>query len=543
MNWTNIFLLFGGLGFFLYGMKLMSDGMEKVAGVRMRKVLALCTKNRFVGMIVGLLFTAVIQSSSAATVMVVSFVNSGLITLQQAVGPILGANIGTTVTGLLVAMKLEVVAPVFIIAGVVMVSFCKRPIVQKIGEVILGFGILFYGMDVMKQSMASMGESETVRKALASLQNPLAGVLAGFIITTVLQSSSASTGILIGMATEGLLGLPICLYLLLGCNIGTCTSAMIASINGKKDAKRAAWVHMLFNVFATVITVPVLMVAGDSIVEFFQMLSSDPGKQVANVNVVFKIIHVLILFPFAGLLVKLSTWLVPGDDRKAAKFDLKYIGKTDIFTPATVDFDITKEIRRMGKIARDNLQLAGEALLELDNNKINKVLKTESRIDVLCKEITDYLVSLASKELPFSTANNLAAYFHVVSDFERIGDHAENLAEFAEKRIAENLEFSEKGIEGLWHMLELTVTAVDYAIEMFAEENMEHKQEIVRLENEVDDLEERLQCEHVERLARNECTPRSAIYSDILSNLERVSDHATNIAFAIHKQEKLKESK
>ncbi len=541
MSWTNVFLLFGGLGFFLYGMTLMSEGMEKVAGAKMRKVLALCTKNRFVGTIVGLLFTAVIQSSSATTVMVVSFVNSGLITLKQAVGPILGANIGTTVTGVLVGLNLETFAPLFIILGVIMVTFCKRPMVQKVGEVILGFGILFYGMSVMKDSMSDMSKSQAFNSMLTSLQNPLAAVLAGLVITTILQSSSASTGIMIAMASKGLLSLPICMYMLLGCNMGTCTSALLASLNAKKEAKRTAMVHMLFNVFSTIITVPVLLIWGGPIASAIGATASDAGMQVANTNVIFKIIHVLILFPLAGLLVKTAQFLIPGDDKRAEKYDLKYIGSTDIFTPATVDYDITREIRRMGKIARDNLELSGQALLELDSSKINKVLKTEGRIDVLCREITDYLVSIASKELPFTTAKNLAAYFHVVSDFERIGDHAENLAEFAEKRIAENIQFSQKGIDGLKEMLSKTVTTVDYAIEMFAEENMEHKQEIVRLENEVDDLEERLQLEHVERLAKNECAPGSSIYSEILSNLERASDHATNIAFAIHKQEKLKE--
>ncbi len=543
MSLKNIFLLFGGLGFFLYGMKLMSEGMEKVAGAKMRKVLELCTRNRFVGMVVGLLFTAVIQSSSATTVMVVSFVNSGLISLVQAVGPILGANIGTTVTGLLVTLKLEDVAPLIIIAGVIMVSFSKKPMVQKAGEVILGFGVLFYGMGVMSSSMRSMGESEAVRNALMSLENPFLAVLAGFVITTILQSSSASTGILIAMASEGLLGLPICMYLLLGCNMGTCTSAMIASINGKKDAKRAAWVHMLFNVFAMLITVPILMIFMRPITGFFTGFIGSAGRQVAMANIIFKTIHVIILFPFAGLLVKLATLLVPGTDQKTEKYELKYIGQRDIFTPATVDFDITREIRRMGNIAKDNLQLAGEALIEMDTGKINQVLKTEERIDVLCNQITNYLVDIASKELPFSTAKNLAAYFHVVSDFERIGDHAENLAEFAQTRISENLEFSEKSLEGLRQMLDLTVMAVGYSIEMFAEDNMEHKQEIVRLENEVDDLEDRLQLEHMDRLAKNECSPRTAIYTEILSNLERASDHATNIAFAIHKQDRLKEMK
>ncbi len=538
MTISNILLLFGGLGFFLYGMKLMSDGLEKVAGSKMRKVLELCTKNRFVGLVVGFLFTAVIQSSSATTVMVVSFVNSGLISLGQAVGPILGANIGTTVTGLLVAMNLEVIAPVFIIAGVIMVSFCKKPFVQKLGDVILGFGVLFYGMDVMKGSMSTLKDSPKVIHALGTLTNPFLAVLAGFVITTILQSSSASTGILIGMASQGLLGLRVSMFLILGCNIGTCTSAMIACIGGKKDAKRTAWVHMMFNVISTILTMCILIPFGHPIADtILKFANYDQAKGVADANVILKIVQVVVMFPVMSYVVKLTYKLVRGEDKKATRFELKYIGPTSTTTPATVILDVTKEIRRLGRIANGNLRLASEVLVEPQEEKIKKVFEVEEQIDFLSRAITDYLVDVSQSSIPLEEAKNIAAYFHVVNDFERIGDHAENLAEFAQSRIDQDISFSEKGIEGLQEMTSKVIATVTYAIEIFAEENEEHLVEIVKLEDEIDHLEDKLQSEHIKRMAKNECSPRSAIYSDILSNLERVSDHATNIAFAIHKQD------
>lgn len=534
MEMSNILLLFGGLGFFLYGMKLMSEALEKVAGSKMRKVLEMCTKNRFVGIIVGFLFTAVIQSSSAATVLIVSFVNSGLISIAQSVGPILGANIGTTVTGLLVAMNMEKIAPVFIIIGVIMVSFSKKHTVQKIGEVILGFGVLFYGMAVMKDSMSSMENSQVVKDALSSTVNPFLAVLAGFVITTILQSSSASTSILIGMASSGLVGVYVSMFIILGCNIGTCTSAMLASISSKKDAKRTAWIHMWFNICSMIVSLVVLIPLGEPISQMFMNVArGNIGGAVAISNVVLKLANVIILLPFMNIIVKMACRMVPGEDKKVNRYELKYINENA--TMATVVVDVTNEIRRMGIIAKDNLELSAKALINPTQEAIDKVFEVEDQIDFLSGAITEYLVSVAQTNMPINDARDIAAYFHVVNDFERIGDHAENLAEFAQTRMKDNINFSEKGLEGIKEISDKVLNTIMYAIEIFADKNEKHLEEIQRLENEIDDLEEKLQRKHVKRLATNECSPKSAVYSDILSNLERVSDHATNIAFAIHK--------
>lgn len=305
MSLATFFLLLGGLGLFLFGMKLMSEGLEKAAGARMRGILEFFTKNRFVGMLVGILFTAVVQSSSATTVMVVSFVNSGLMNLLQASGVILGANIGTTVTGQLIAFDLSEIAPLFVITGVIMVMFCKKLNVKKAGEIVLGFGILFMGLSIMGDSMSSLKESPYIVEMLKSLSNPVLAMLVGFLITAILQSSSATVGIVILMASQGLLRFEICPFLILGCNIGSCVSALLASLGGKKDAKRAAFIHFLFNVIGSVIIYIVLMFVLEPFTAAMLRITGDNvARAVANTHTLIKVCEVIILFPFMGWVVK-----------------------------------------------------------------------------------------------------------------------------------------------------------------------------------------------------------------------------------------------
>lgn len=316
MSSTMIISMLGGLGLFLYGMKLMGEGIEKVAGSKMKTILEWCTKNRLIGVIVGTIFTAIIQSSSAATVMVVSFVNSGLMNLMQAVGVIMGANIGTTVTAQIVAFDLDSIAPIFVITGVVMIMFFKNETVNKVGEVLFGFGALFLGMSLMKNSMADIKDSVTVMKMISSLKNPLVAILVGLVITTILQSSSASVGILVTMAGSGLVELPMCFYVILGCNIGACTSAVLVGLTGKKDAKRAALIHLMFNIIGSIIMLLILLPFGGYVEHWINAISADPKRAVANTHTIFKVFQVIILFPFAGWIVKLTQWLVPGEDKQ-----------------------------------------------------------------------------------------------------------------------------------------------------------------------------------------------------------------------------------
>lgn len=531
--------LMGGLGLFLYGMKLMSDGLEKVAGAKMRSVLEFFTKNRFVGMLVGVLFTAIIQSSSATTVMVVSFVNSGLMNLMQAAGVIMGANIGTTVTSQLISFNLSEWAPMFIMIGVVMNGFCKNQKVIRFGEVVLGFGILFMGLSTMSGSMAVLKESPMITQLLGSLENHYLAVLMGFVITAILQSSSATVGIVLLLASQGLLEISICFFIILGCNVGSCVSALLASLGGKQEAKRAAWIHFLFNVIGSIPILIILTLALDPVTGFIEQISGhNPAREVANAHTIIKVVEVIILFPFIQWIVKLTYKIIPGKEQTAEEgMELEFIGEKNVFSPATAVFDATRELERMGYMAIDNLKRAMDGLLDQDEKKIREVYEVEKNIDFLNEAITDYLVALNQTTIPVDDARSIGGLFHVANDIERIGDHAENVADAAQMRIDQNLDISAQARESLTEMLGMVVKITVYALDMFSNNNQEHMQEILDLEDQVDEMERRLQQDHVDRLTRHECTPAAGmIYSDIVSGLERVSDHATNIAFSISEE-------
>ena len=534
MSVTNIISLFGGLGMFLFGMKLMSDGLEQVAGARMRSILEFFTQNRFIGMIVGLVFTGIIQSSNATTVMVVSFVNSGLMQLHQATGPILGANIGTTVTGQLIAFNLAEIAPLFVIIGAVMYMFFENQNVKKIGIVLLGFGILFMGLSTMGEKMTGLQDSPQIVHLLQSMQNPLVAILLGFVVTAVLQSASASVGIIILMAAQGLLAFEICFFLILGCNMGCCISALLVSLNGNKDAKRAAWIHLLFNIIGSLIVFVMLMVALEPICSLFMRISgNDVGRAVANANTLIKVFEVALLFPFMGWIVKFTYVLIPGEDAAQEEAHRpKYINKS--ISAATAVIDAIHEMQYMGELAKENLQKSMEALCSPDKEKIEAVYEQEKYIDYLNQEITAYLVQINGLDIPMADGKMVGGLFHVVNDIERIGDHAENFADFAKRRAEKQISFSDKALKQMQEMTEMVLRQLDYALNMFSSQSLEHMREILRLEDAVDEKEKRLRKAHVKRLTKGKCTPEAGVlYSDVISGLERVGDHATNIAFAL----------
>lgn len=537
----------GGLGLFLFGMELMSDSIEKVAGAKLRRILEIFTTNRFMGMIVGIIFTGIIQSSSACTVMVVSFVNSGLMNLYQAAGVILGANIGTTITSQLVSFNLSKIAPLILLVGVVVMMFTKKEKVRKVAEVVVGFGILFMGLSTMSQAMANMKNEPQVVNLLMSLKNPFLATLMGFALTAVIQSSSVTVSIVLLLANQDLLPLPITLYIILGCNIGACATAMLASMTGKKDAKRAALIHLLFNIIGTVIIYIALFVAGDQIVELIRSISADNGRFVANAHTMIKIAQVIMLFPFTGWLVKMTYLIVPGEDQKVGyreSYQLKYIGDKVVFNPATAVVEVVKELERMASLAEENLNRAMNALITLDEEDIEEVYEVEKNINFLNHAITDYLVKINQTTLPIEDLNSLGALFHVVNDIERIGDHAENVADAARQRKEEGVSISKEAQKELGDMLEMVNKIIRYAVEMFAKSDETHMQEIVTLEDQVDEKERELQKKHVERLTKGECSPEAGmIFSDVVSGLERVADHATNIAFAITTEEEMDEGK
>jgi len=533
---TIVIAMAGGLGLFLFGMKLMSEGLEKAAGARMRNILEFFTKNRFVGLMVGMLVTAVIQSSSATTVMVVSFVNSGLMNLFQASGVILGANIGTTITGQLIAFNLSEVAPLFVIIGVIMVMFSKKLNVRRVGEVVLGFGVLFMGLSNMSTAMSSLKESPRIVEILQSLSSPLMAVLVGFVITAILQSSSATVGIVILMASQGMLLFTICPFLVIGCNMGSCVSALLASLGGKKDAKRAAWIHFLFNIIGSTVIFIVLLLALTPITDAVMSFSgNNMARAVANMHTIIKIVEVIILFPFMNYIVKATYRIIPGKDATPEdEFELKYIGEKTMLTPATAIVDAIGEIENMAAVAAENLKLSMEVLCGPEERKIATVYKNEKYINYLNREITNYLVKTTEMELPLADAKLSGGLFHVINDIERIGDHAENFADAAAIRLKQNIDLTDKGEKQLQDMTEMVTEMLTLSIKMFSEQDRVHMQEIIYMEEKINKKEKKLQYSHVKRLTKGKYTPEAGmIFSDTVSGLERVADHAINIAFAI----------
>ena len=532
----------GGLGLFLFGMHTMSESIEKAAGARLRSILEFFTTNRFTGMLVGMLFTAIIQSSSACTVMVVSFVNSGLMNLYRAAGGIFGANIGTTITSQLVSFNLSEYAPVFLLVGAVFVMFCKNPKIVKIAEVVLGFGVLFTGLSSLSSAMSALRDVPVVVNMLSTLKSPLLAVLVGTVLTSIIQSSSVTVSIALLMCNQGLLSLNICLFIILGCNIGACTPAVLTSMTGKKDAKRAAMIHLLFNIIGTIIVFFIFLFGMDFVLELLHRISGDnPGRCVANAHTAVKIFQVIILLPFSSWIVKLTYLFVPGEEKSVnyrEKMQLKYIGEKAVFNPATAVVDVLKEVERMACLASENLNRAMNALITLDEEDIKEVYEVEKNINFLNKSITDYLVKINQTTLPIEDLKSLGALFHVVNDIERIGDHAENFAEAAQRRKDGKLSFSKEAIKELGDILNMVNTIVQFSIKTIHESGDEHMEDIMRLEQAVDEKERELQKAHVNRLTRNECTPESGmLYSDVVSGLERVADHATNIVLYLNNVE------
>lgn len=538
--------LMGGLGLFLFGMKQMSDGLEKVAGAKMRSILEFFTKTPIRGILVGTFFTAIIQSSSASTVMVVSFVNSGLMNLYQAAGVIMGANIGTTVTSQLISLNLSALAPAIVMAGVVMMMFFKKVKVQRIGEVFLGFGILFMGLTTMSDSMSVLRESPQVVEIMGSLTSHFLAVLVGLAVTTVLQSSSATVGIVLLLANQGLLDIRICFFVIMGCNIGSCVSALLAGLSGKREAKRAALIHLVFNIIGTFIIYVILSVALEPITQFISYISGgNPGREVANAHTLIKLAEVVLLAPFIKQIVKLTGFLVRGEEKKNQDtLGLQFIGEKSVFSPTTAVFDATREMERMGQMAISNLEKAMNALLTLNEKEIQEVYETEKNIDYLNHAITDYLVKINQTTLPSDDAKSIGGLFHVVNDIERIGDHAENIADAAASRMERGIDFSDQAKKELSQMLDMVIKVTTYALDMFSHNNQEHMEEILELEDKVDDAERYLQESHVQRLTRGECTASAGMmFSDVVSGLERVSDHATNIAFSLLEEDPIERQK
>lgn len=535
MQITDFLSLLGGLGLFLYGMQMMSGGLEAAAGNKMKKILEKLTSNRFLGVLVGAVITAVIQSSSATTVMVVGFVNSGMMTLRQAVWIIMGANVGTTITGQLIALDVGAIAPLFAFAGVAMVVFVKNQRFHHIGTIIAGLGILFIGMDMMSSSMMPLRESEAFVSLMTKFSNPILGILAGAVFTAIIQSSSASVGILQALATSGLITLPNAVFVLFGQNIGTCITAVLASIGTNRNAKRTTVIHLMFNLIGTVLfTIICILTPLTSLVESFT-----PGNvtaQIANMHTLFNVVTTLLLLPFGVFLAKLATRILP--ERKEemdASMHLEYLRvgeskkESSIGLSAIALDGIQKELLRMMEMAEKNVADSFDAVREGTTRLLQSVTEREEYIDFLNKEISKYISGILAKEKNPETSRQISALFKVCGNLERIGDHAMNICEYTRMMEEKGISFSKSAREEIQNMQKISLEAIRN-MKKIGESDGKDIGEIERLEQKIDDMTEMYRSNQMKRLHGGQCSDEACVlYSEMLTDFERIGDHILNI--------------
>ena len=536
MSVANILSMAGGLGLFLFGIRTMGDGLENAAGAKLKRMLEVLTGNRFLAVLVGFVVTAIIQSSTATTVMVVGFVNAGMMSLAQAVGVIMGANIGTTVTSLLIALNFSSVAAASVLVGVILMLASKKTVVKNLGAIFTGFGLLFLGIDMMSDSMAPLRESAGFMNFIVTVSEsplrPLFGIILGIVMTAVLQSSSASVGVLQTLAMQGLVPLKFSVFVLFGQNIGTCLTALFSTVGAKKNSKRAAVILLLFNLIGTGIFILIALLT--PYVEWIEKLSPDPMAQIAISHIVFNIVSTVVMFPFAKVLVKLSCLLVPGKDDSESEMHCKFIDDRLLNTPPFAVMQVSKEVARMAKLARDNFETSAHALINRSDKDLDKVMENEEIINYLNHHITSYLVKLNALDITDSDSDYIARVFHAINDIERVGDHAINLAEAAQHNIGEGLKFSDPAREELNQLCGSVVTLLEHSMAAFDNQSLSDNEakELSDLEEHIDDLTLECQDSHIFRLNRKECnTEAGMLYLNTITDFERVGDHAINIAF------------
>ena len=547
INWFGLGLNFlAGFGLFLFGMEFMGEGLQKAAGSKMKNLLGVLTSNRFLGVLVGAGVTALIQSSSATTVMVVGFVNAGLMSLTQAVGVIMGANIGTTVTAWIVSLgqwteflKPSVLAPIFIVVGVGLIMFAKKSQIKSIGQILFGFGSLFLGLDMMSSAAKPLSKLEEIRNLFVILGNsPLLGVLIGAVVTAIIQSSSASVGILQALALAGLVPWSSAIYIILGQNIGTCVTALLSSIGAGINAKRAAFIHFLFNVIGSLIFMVVAIIAFKVVVPQYQNILINV-TDISIVHTTFNVLNTLLLFPFSKGLVYLAEHIITGKSQKSEQI-LQHLDERILETPSFAIENVIKEVIRMGEITSTNVNTGIKALFEKDEKKIQEVFEQERTINAMQQGINAYLVKLSNVSLSEKEQLTVTELFHMVSDIERVGDHADNIAELAVSLKEDNLEFSDQAKQELQDISNIALNCFETALKAYEFRDKNLANQVIPLEMQVDKLEEKLRSRHMKRLIEEKCNPLAGIiFLDMISNVERISDHASNIGLLIIDEERI----
>ena len=544
MNILEFFGLFGGLALFLHGMQMMSSGLEAAAGNRMKSILERLTANRFMGILLGALITTAVQSSSATTVMVVGFVNAGIMNLNQAVWLIMGANVGKTTTGLLIALDVGALAPIVAFAGVFMMVFLKRPNLQHVGQLLAGLGILFIGMDMMSTAMEPLREVPAFVHMMATLSNPILGIAFGAVFTALIQSSAASVGILQTLADAGIVEFSGAVYVLFGQNIGTCITAVMASFGASRDAKRATCVHLLFNVIGTIIFTVLVIVF--PLTELIESLVPGAMAQIAVMHVVFNLATTILLIPFGDSLARLATRILPNtteDKREGdAGMRLAYLtpvnagGKDGgLGVSAIVVDQLRNELHRMLEMARQNVDTSFKAVLYKDVKPLERVEQREQYIDFLNKEISRYISHLIAIETNERGSKVVSCLFAISGNIERIGDHADNLAGYTKMLVSQDIAFSKSALEEVRQMRDLSLRAVSALFSAEAGQQ-EWLTQVAQVEQKIDDMTASFRRDQLVRMRDGTCSDEACIlYSELLTDFERIGDHVLNIAQELSK--------
>lgn len=538
----SIISVLGGLGLFLIGMKQMGEGLELAAGNKLRVMLQKITSNKFIAMLVGVLVTGVIQSSSATDAMVVGFVNAGLMDLNQSIGILFGSKIGTTVTSLILSFDIKAYVPLFTFAGAVIITFAKKNNYRYYGQILAGFGILFMGMSLMSDNFGFLKDSEMFKNIVSSMSSPVLGLLVGMVFTGIIQSSSASVGILMSLASAGLVGLDNCIYIIFGMNVGACMPVFLSAAGANRESKQVALSNFMTSLFAAILTSVLVMVvsptsfAVPSLLDGIPFLKGNVPAQISLVHISFNVLRTIVFLPLSGLIIKLTKLILPDIDEEKEKMETVYLDTRILTTPPMAVLSVENECKRLGELARKNYNYAMKAFFEGDARLIEKVEKNEKVIDFLTHEITRYIVKINGLDIVDSDRKTMGVMYSAIQDMERIGDHAENIVEHAREMMGNKVKFSDDAIQEL-HDLDIMVDKLlDDGLTLFNAQNVDFDiaKAVIETESSLDSHVKIFKFNHINRMNNGICSVENGtIFLDMLTILERVGDHANNVAFSI----------
>ena len=538
----SIISVLGGLGLFLIGMKQMGEGLELAAGNKLRVMLQRIISNKFIAMLVGVLVTGVIQSSSATDAMVVGFVNAGLMDLNQCIGILFGSKIGTTVTSLILSFDIKAYVPLCTFAGAVIITFAKKNNYRYYGQILAGFGILFMGMSMMSANFGFLKNSEMFKDIVSSMSSPVLGLLVGMVFTGIIQSSSASVGILMSLAAAGLVSLDNCIYIIFGMNVGACVPVFLSSAGANRESKQVALSNFLISLFAAILISVLVMVlsptafAVPSLLNGIPFLRGNVPAQISAVHILFNVLLTIVFLPLSGAIIKLTKLILPDVDEEKEKMETVYLDTRILTTPPMAVLSVENECKRLGELARKNYTYAMQAFFEGDARLIEKVEKNEKVIDFLTHEITRYIVKINGLDIVDSDRKTMGVMYSAIQDMERIGDHAENIVEHAKEMMANKVKFSDDAIQELHDLDGMVAKLLDEGLTLFNEQNVDFDiaKSVIETESSLDSHVKIYKFNHINRMNSGICSAENGtIFLDMLTILERVGDHANNVAFSI----------